>query len=102
MSTLPRNLKEALPRSSRLVKSRRKWRHASEPFRTVCFGDLAFYTVDEQEVEAGQTENDLFSDSFEYEEPNEIPGCLWADELKSQVIQVEKLMQLLSTRSCSA
>jgi hypothetical protein len=47
--------------------------------RTVRFGDLEFYTVDEQEVEADETENDLFGDSFEYEEPNEIPGCLWAD-----------------------
>lgn len=47
--------------------------------RAAHFGDLEFNTVDEPEVETEEIETDLFSDSFEHEEVNEIPECLWAD-----------------------
>ena len=41
--------------------------------------DRAFCTGEEPEVETEEIENDVCSDSFEYEETNEIPECLWAD-----------------------
>ena len=47
--------------------------------RTVRFGNLEFYTVDEPEVDGEDINSNLFSDSFCHEEPSAIPDCLWAD-----------------------